>query len=106
MFAQAYDAFNADPTQVYTIARFEFDHSLPDPCACLETPVCIGLEFATYLDGAMAETNFALENGFLTWNDPTNSMHCPAGVFAVGTGECAPTPVHAGSWGSVKASYR
>jgi len=106
VYAQAFDVINADPNVSYTIGRFVFDHSAPDPCGCLETPVCIFLANAVYLDGASNEIPFVISGQFLTWNDPANSNSCPFGGDFLTTGTCGATPVRAGSWGSVKATYR
>lgn len=107
-YVQAFDVLNADPNVTYTIGRFTFDHSPPDPCGCLETPVCIAISYATYLDGAGNEIPYVIGQGYLTWNDPTNSSHCPntGSCDLCITGACVPTPVHPGTWGSLKASYR
>ena len=107
VYAQAFDVFNADPNVVYTLGRFAFDHSAPDPCGCLETPVCILITSAVFLDGEMTERSFATGQHFLNWNDPANSLICPyGGLELVTSGTCGPTPVQTGSWGSLKASYR
>ena len=108
VFAQAFDVLNANPNITYTLGRFTFDHSAPDPCGCLETPVCIHVANATYLDGGTNEIPFAFAAEFLTWNDPTNSSNCPSSGPLEGTisGNCVPTLVKPGSWGSLKASYR
>ena len=108
VFAQAFDVLNADPNVTYTLGRFTFDHSAPDPCGCLETPMCILLASASYVDGAMLEFQFAVSQQYLTWNDPANSSHCPFPGGDLGTvnGNCTPTPVAQRSWGSLKASYR
>jgi len=107
IYAQAFDGFSADPSVVYTLGRFTFDHSAPDPCQCLETPVCIDISVASYLDGEFLERNFALGQQYLTWNDLANSSHCPFGDGELmTTGACGATPVRSNSWGSVKALYR
>lgn len=105
-FARTFDVINADPGQTYTLARFDFDHTLPDPCGCVDQPVCFGINAATYVDGSITEWNFAIENEFLTWNDPTNSIHCPDVPNSLGPGNCAPTPTVGKSWGSIKSTYR
>jgi len=107
VYAQAFDLFNADPNVEYMLGRFTFDHSAPDPCECLETPLCIHILSASYLDDSMVEHSFAVSQEYLNWNDPSNSTSCPfSGGDLLTTGTCGATPVRTGSWGSLKASYR
>jgi hypothetical protein len=110
VYARIYDTFIADPNQTYTLARFDFDHSAPDTCSCIERPICIHITKASYIDESINEYSFWLEREFVLWNDPANSTHCPdnGGELATrGDGTCSqPTAVSRRSWGSIKASYR
>ena len=107
VFARAYDGFVADPSVTYTLGRFTFDHSAPDPCACLEAPVCIHMINASWVDADLVEYVFAVEREFLTWNDPANTTNCPSsGGDLLTMGACVPTPAASMTWGRVKASYR
>jgi hypothetical protein len=115
-----FDAVMANPESTYTIAQFEFEHgnlgSRPDTCGCLERPVCIYVTQAVYLDGAGNERYFFLGQEYLTWKDPTNASGCPGTYSKISLSyqgadvdtSCVaiPTPAHARSWGSIKASYR
>jgi hypothetical protein len=92
------------------VARFDFDHSAPDTCGCIERPICIRITKASYIDESITEYSFGIEREFVLWNDPANSTGCPSsgGELATrGDGTCAqPTAVSSRSWGSIKASYR
>lgn len=107
VYARTYEGFVADPNVTYTLGRFTFDHSAPDPCSCLEVPLCIHIINATWVDGNIIEYSFAIAREYLNWNDPVNSVHCPfphGDLATVGT--CIPTPAASSSWGRVKVSYR
>jgi hypothetical protein len=111
IYARAYDAFVADPNQTYTLARFDFEHSAPDTCGCIERPLCIHITSASYLDGTATEISFASAQEFVLWNDPNNTIHCPSSgplTATLGDDSCdsPPTPAITRSWGSVKATYR
>ncbi len=107
IFARIYEGFVADPNQMYTLGRFTFDHSAPDPCACLEAPVCIHVSLASWVDADLLEYSFVIDREFVNWNDPANSLGCPAyGGDLATVGACSPTPATSVTWGRVKASYR
>jgi len=92
-----------DPAVRYLLARLDFDHTRtttgvldpPGQCGGGDVLQCFGIEF-TALDGASVPgADFTIENGTLTWNQPSSPGLCP---FAV--------PTRPSTWGTLKALYR
>jgi hypothetical protein len=95
----------ADPAQRYTLVHIVFDQSngvIGGPggsqCGGQQYAMCVAGQFeldvrTTGLNSG--PTAIAVDQSFLTWQDPSNSLRCPGAA-----------PTHATSWGAVKAQYR
>ena len=101
--ANAYDRFDVDPAQRYTLYKATFNHAFStggdgDPalfCRFADDPACfhiVGTELLL-LDGTSIP--MVLENDFVTWQDPNNDGGCPGA-----------TQTRDASWGRVKGLYR
>ena len=115
-----FDAWTPDPNvdlhagavHVRQVERLPRPAQRPTAAGAPRRPECLSFSYATYLDGATNEIPFTSGQEFyLTWNDPDEQQPLPvSGDDLEGTinGTCAPptTRQRAGSWGSLKASYR
>jgi hypothetical protein len=94
---------SSDPSQRYFLVGFQFDHTVSvdgssvggQSCGGLEQPMCFAIDYAHWLTLADDELAWAIDQGFATANDPTNSSHCPGA-----------TPARSTTWGRVKDQYR
>ena len=57
--------------------------------------MCFRMGTPQLLDLSYASTTMAEERLYVTWQDPTNSLDCPAS-----------TPTRPKTWGGIKAQYR
>ncbi len=89
-----------DPAARYVLARLDFDHTATvtgsnaplGKCGAGDFLQCFGVSYAL-LNGGGVES--ALENGTITWNNPSAPGICPF-----------PVPTKATTWGRLKAIYR
>jgi hypothetical protein len=91
-----------DPAQRYGLLRFVFDHtnSVAGPsgagtCGYVEEPMCMHLTYSGLSNAAHQNVFVALEQEYLSWQDPANALGCPGA-----------SPAQPKTWGALKATYR
>jgi hypothetical protein len=91
-----------NPATRYWLMRVLFDHTFSTAgatvpgvsCGGVEEPVCFMVRQAEWLTTDLVETPWAIDQEFLSANDPS-FVSCFGGV-----------PARASTWGSLKAQYR
>jgi hypothetical protein len=94
---------NPDPATTYFLGRITFDQAngvngpgVPGvSCGGLETPVCLNLEQADWLDLSQNQHPWNVGNECVSANDPTAATAC-----------YGRTPARAATWGAIKGQYR
>ncbi len=107
-YSAAFSPVTVGPASAFTVAKFAFDFSNA-ACACTDQSQCLIVE-GSWLDQATVEHAFGIERESLSWEDPTGGIcgvfDCEHDCYVPNPCAEAPTPVQAGSWGSLKAAYR
>lgn len=101
--ATAYDAFNPNPDQRYTLFSATFDFAFSGiglsggaaDCGRAEVPLCFGIERTELLLPTLEKVPLIIEHGHLTWQDPQDDLGCPDAVQATSS-----------TWGRLKAHFR
>jgi hypothetical protein len=95
--------FVFEPSLRYTVMQVEFDlrnaaaGPQPEPfCGGADIPLCLHIVRAGYAyKGGHDELPWVLENDYVTWQDPANTLGCPGATQRASS-----------TWGRLKGLYR